>query len=230
MYTPHTNGSTRAYQNSSSPNPQVLVEQVLREILVHLENLERCVHERMLEARKHVVERLANCQPNVMMMILVYLDELERCIDERISETRRDVIEHLANCTPNVTMGGNEQHMRYVAHCETLLDPLLDPAFRGSRPETPKDQIVGDVPTITNDGHIIQPAQGFSGAGFQQAPSNFPAKARVRCSGCDAVFNKDNWRRHLNEVHGAKPKTSCNRCGKSFKRKSSMKGHKCRGR
>lgn len=110
------------------------MEQVLREILVHLENLERCVHERMLEARKHVVERLANCQPNVMMMILVYLDELERCIDERISETRRDVIEHLANCTPNVTMGGNEQHMRYVAHCETLLDPLLDPAFRGSRP------------------------------------------------------------------------------------------------
>ncbi|KAG2363088.1 hypothetical protein BDR07DRAFT_959124 [Suillus spraguei] len=81
---------------------------------------------------------------------------------------------------------------------------------------------------IADDGHVVQLVQGFSGAGFQQARSNCPAKARVRCCVCDKVFNKDNWRCHHNEVHGAKPKTTCNRCGKSFKRKSSMKGHKCR--
>ncbi|KAG2041293.1 hypothetical protein BDR03DRAFT_1007143 [Suillus americanus] len=88
-----------------------------------------------------------------------------------------------------------------------------------------QDLNFNDVPTIADDGPIAQPVQDFFGVGFQHAPSNSPARARVRCSECCAIFNKDNWRRHVNEVHGAKPKTSCDRCGKSFKRKSS---HKCK--
>ncbi|KAG1884639.1 hypothetical protein F4604DRAFT_183313 [Suillus subluteus] len=220
---------------------------------------------------------------------LVYFNSLERCVLERIPEARRHVIEHLADYQPTVTMGSNEHSDYVIAPFNTLLNPSLDPAFRGLPPEgtgptlegplppgrqsqfaiglgldlivgnAPMtadnrpvaqpvqdfnfgdadgglvtqpiqglDLTAGDAPTIANDGPVAQPVQNFFGAGFPQAPSNSPAKASVKCPKCPATFKRDNLRRHLNEVHGAKPRTSCDRCGKSFTRKSSMKGHKCR--
>jgi hypothetical protein len=69
-----------------------------------------------------------------LQAIFVDLNNLERGVQERILEARRHVIELFANCQPNVTMMGSNEHYD-IAPLETLLDPSLDPAFRGLLPE-----------------------------------------------------------------------------------------------
>lgn len=54
-------------QDPPRPNTQVSIAPFLQEILAYLHNLERYVHQRILETRRRVEERLANCPPNFTM-------------------------------------------------------------------------------------------------------------------------------------------------------------------
>ncbi|KAG1835341.1 hypothetical protein DFJ58DRAFT_847463 [Suillus subalutaceus] len=244
------------------PNPQVSTAQVLQEILVDLDSLEHCVHERISEARRHFLECLANCQPNVTMgsnehyIIAPFETLLDPSLDPAFSGSlqegtgsapqglllppqRQDLIvgnapmitddEPIARPVQDADDGLFAQPVQSHFNIEVGSDLIASnaPMIADDEPvaQPVQDLNFDDALMIADDGPVSQHVQDFSGMGFQQAQSNSPAKPRVKCSECCAIFNKDNWRRHLNEVHGAKPKTSCDRCGKSFKRKSS---HKCK--
>lgn len=74
----------------------------------------------------------------------------------------------------------------------------------------------------------LHPSTSTKTPSLSISSANFPDKIRVRCSACNVIFRKENFRRHLNEVHGFRVKHSCLRCGMSFSRKSSMRTHRCR--
>ncbi|KAG1805792.1 uncharacterized protein BJ212DRAFT_843346 [Suillus subaureus] len=241
--------------------------QTLQEILVYLDNLERCFLERILEARRHVMERLANYQSNVTMGSNEYyaIAPSETLLDPSLDPVFRGSLLEGTGPTPESQLLPPQRFQgSIVGNAPMVIDdgPVVQPvqdfsfgdaftiaddglvaqpvqdfnfgdaftiADDGLVAQPVQDFNFGDAFTIANDGLVAQPVQGFFDAGFPQVPSNSPAKAKVTCPKCPATFKRDNLRRHLNEVHEAKPRTSCDRCDKSFKRKSSMKGHKCRG-
>ncbi|KAG1824478.1 uncharacterized protein BJ212DRAFT_1320453 [Suillus subaureus] len=49
-------------------------------------------------------------------------------------------------------------------------------------------------------------------------------------SGCSSVIRKDNYTRHVNEVHKRQFKAVCTACGKEFLRPYMKKTHMCPGR
>lgn len=55
---------------------------------------------------------------------------------------------------------------------------------------------------------------------------------KVKCmwSGCSSVIKKDNYTRHVNEVHKRQIKAICTACGKKFPRPYMKKTHICPGR
>ncbi|KAG2070445.1 hypothetical protein BDR04DRAFT_1118315 [Suillus decipiens] len=248
----------------TEPNTQVSIAPFLQEILAYLHNLERYVHQRILETRRRVEERLANCPPNFTMRSnehYISVAPFDNFLGPSLDPTFSALQSEGTGPTPNglnlfvsdATMIADDEPVaqpirglnfndadhgliaepveRHL-NIESWLDHITNnaPMIAGDGPIAQPIQglNLNNAPTIANDGPVVQPIQDFLGASFQKAPRNPPAKARVKCSGCGAIFNKDNWKRHLNEVHGAKPKSSCDRCGKSFKRKSSMKDHKCK--
>ncbi|KAG1718274.1 hypothetical protein EDB19DRAFT_953703 [Suillus lakei] len=243
---------------------QVSMAQALQSILVGLDNLERYVHDEISEARRNVIELLANCQPNVMMGnnehyaiapvktlldpafkgslpkgtgptpqgLLALLPQRQFAIglglnlnfgDANDGPVTPPVQDPNFGDTPTIADNGP------VAQAVQGLDPHNAPVFADYLPVAQPVQgfDFSNAPVFADYPPAAQPVQDFFGAGFLQASSGSPAKGQITCSDCRKTFNKNNWRRHLNQVHGEKPKVSCPSCGKSFTRNTTLRAHRC---
>ncbi|KAG2153159.1 hypothetical protein DEU56DRAFT_470599 [Suillus clintonianus] len=114
-----------------------------------------------------------------------------------------------------------------------------DPAVH----QLPRDPFLPGTSGSISDGFGTQPLQKFSQDGDGQTLSgpsgrrhqrlslpvaeNGDSKVKCMLSGCSSVVKKDNYTRHVNEVHKRLFKAVCTDCGKEFLRPYMKKTHAC---